>query len=135
MDADLKAMLERAFYAAQERRPYKADRALIKALLPPGGEWVAVAPPGAICRSVMWGLIEVAHVNPAGNLSDLVEGQIAMGLRATPLIDRALRTIMVLAEDPANLAIIREIAEAAIVFIEMPAPALKERDEEEGEEG
>lgn len=119
-------LIYRASLDAQSRRPYIADEALIKAVIPPGGDWTVVAEPGAVCRSVMWGRTEVALVNPGGDLDDQTEGQIAMALRSLPLIDSALRCILVLAEDPANLALIRDIAVSAVAFIEMPAPAIHE---------
>lgn len=120
-----------AFLAAQSRRPYRADDDLIKALTPPGGEWTTEAPVGAICRSIMWGRTEVAHVNPRGDLDDVTEGQIAMGLRALPLLDCTVRTILVLAENADNLPLIKRIAESATAFVEAPAPRIAEPDEED----
>lgn len=108
-----------------------ADPAIIYALIPAGGEWNCVAAPGAITRSIVWRGTEVCLVNPAGDLDDTTEGQIAMGFRATPAMDKALRSILILAEDPDNLLLIQRIARAAIVYVEMPAPAIPEPDEGE----
>lgn len=60
-------------------------------------------------------------------------GEVAMGMRATPVMDTALRSIMVLAEDAANLPLIIEITRAAIAYVEMPAPRPPEPDEEDSE--
>ncbi len=51
-----------------------------------------------------------------------------MGLRAVPLLDAAMRCILVLAEDVTNLTLIREIAVSAVAFVEMPAPVLTPED-------
>lgn len=100
------------------------------AMIPSGGDWRCVAEEGAITRTIMWRAIEVAQVNPRGDMPDDTEGQIAMGLRATPLLDRAMRAIFVLAKDPANLELIGDMARAAIEYIEQPAPALQTREDE-----
>ena len=121
-----------AFYEAERRRPYKMNAEVIKAVIPPGGDWTCVAPEGAICRSVLWGLQEVAYVNPRGDIDDRVEGQIAMAIRALPAMDAALRSIIVLAGNPANSALIAQIAESVIAFVEMPAPRIEEPDDDEG---
>lgn len=123
--------IKTAWYDAQKRRPYKSDAEVIKAITPPGGEWTCEVPEGAIRRSVIWGAIEVAYVNPRGQLGDSIESDIAMGLRATPVMDTALRTILVLAESAQNVGLIRTIAETAIAYVEMPAPAIKEPPDDE----
>lgn len=120
-----------AFHGAHTRRPYQPDAALVAAVTPPGGEWRVEVHEGAITRSVMWCGTEVALVNPRGNLNDMVEGDIAMALRAAPLMDAALRCILVLAEDASNLPLIRDIAIASVAFIEMPAPPVPEPDEDD----
>jgi len=117
---------EGALAAAGARPP--ADIEIQYALIPPGGEWVCRAPRGAITRSIHWRGKEVALVNARGDLDDRTEADIAMGLRATPLMDKALRTIAGLADDPENLALIQRIARAAIAYVEMPAPAITEPD-------
>lgn len=104
------------------------DPALLRAIIPAGGEWTCVAREGAITRSVVWNGTEVCLVNPDGTLGDSTEGHIAMGLRATPALDKAMRSIFMLADDPANLDLIKRIARAAIVYIEMPAPQFPETD-------
>ena len=109
-----------------------ANSAVQSAIIPGGGDWQCVAPEGAITRSIVWRGTEVATVNPRGDLDDRVEGQIAMGIRATPVMDKALRTIFVLAKDPENLDLIGEIARAAIDYVEKPAPRLVEAEEAEG---
>lgn len=107
------------------------DKAVQAALVPPGGDWQCVALEGCVTRSIIWRGSEVALVNPRGDLGDSVEGQIAMGFRATPVMDRALRVIFVLASKPENLDLIARIARAAIVTVEQPAPRIHEPDEEE----
>ena len=126
--SDISTLIRRAFHVAQSRRPYTTNDPLLRAILPPGGDWRVTAAPGAVCRSVMWGTTEVAHVNPRGQLDDGTEADIAMGLRAVPLLDAAMRCILVLAEDVRNLTLIREIAMSAVAFVEMPAPVLTPED-------
>jgi len=123
-----------AWYDNQKQRPFKSDADVLAAITPPGGEWATVAYDGAITRSVRWNGTEVCQVNPQGQLDDLTEGQIAMGLRAMPVTDTALRVIMTLATDPANAPLIAKIAETAIAYIEAPAPRLKEPEEEPDED-
>lgn len=111
-------------------RPF-ANTTIQKALIPAGGDWQCVAPEGAITRTVMWGQTEVALVNPRGDLHDSTEGQIAMALRATPLMDKALRVISMLAKDPANSTLIERIARAAVDYVEQPAPRIVEPDDDD----
>jgi hypothetical protein len=108
-----------------------ADKAVQAALIPPGGNWRCIVKQGAITRSIGWNDVEVALVNPRGDMLDCLEGQIAMGIRATPIMDRALRVIFILAGDPSNLDLIGRIARAAIDYVEQPAPAIPEPEEEE----
>ena len=51
-------------------------------------------------QSRRWGLVEVAHINArhAPARRGPVEGEIAMAVRALPVLDAALRSIIVLAE-------------------------------------
>jgi hypothetical protein len=119
-----------AWYGNQKLRPFKSDADVLAAITPPGGEWVAVAEDGAITRKVRWRGIEVCQVNPLGEIDDATEGQIAMGLRATPVLDTALRAIMTLAANPENAPLIAKVAETAIAYIEAPAPRLKEPEDE-----
>jgi len=107
-----------------------ADPLILKALVPPGGDWRCVAEDGAITRSIVWNGTEVALVNPRGDMHDHLEGQIAMGLCATPVLDRALRVIWILSKDAANLELIGRIARAAVHCIEMVAPPLPEPEED-----
>lgn len=123
-------LIKAAYYAAQSRRPYMLNDATIKSLIPDGGDWHVVAPSGAACRSVMWGRVEVAYMNPRGQIFDTDEGHIAMAFRAMPVTDVALRAIIVLAEKPENLALIRDIAESVIAYIVQPAPKFDMDDEE-----
>lgn len=113
-------------------RPF-ANKAIQEALVPGGGDWQCVAPEGAVTRSIVWKGTEVALVNPRGDLSDYTEGDIAMGLRATPVMDKALRAIFVLARKEENLALIADIARAAIDYVEQPAPRLREPEDEDDE--
>ena len=106
------------------------NKAVQAALVPPGGEWRCVVTPGASMRLIDWEGVQVALVNPRDDLPDRIEGEVAMGLRATPAMDRALRVIFVLAQDAANLDLIRDIARAAIDYVEQPAPAIPEPAEE-----
>jgi hypothetical protein len=129
MITEHKNLIYRAFHQAQDRRPYRLDTSLSAALTPPGGEWIATAAPGSVTRSIEWRGRDVALVNPRGDIDDETEGQITMALRALPLLDCAMRTILVLAENGNNIALIREIAETAVAVIEEPAPAIPEPEE------
>jgi hypothetical protein len=124
-----------AYFEAQRRRPYKANDVLVAAATPGGGNWECVAPEGCITRSIMWNGLELALMNPRGDLDDTAEGQIAMAARALPLMDASLRSIIVLAESADNLDTIRALAVAAIEFIERPAPRVKEPEDDEDPEG
>lgn len=108
-----------------------ANKEVVKAIVPPGGEWRCVVEPGAITRSVVWNQTEVCLVNARGDLNDTSEGQIAMALRATPAMDMALRAIYSLAGKPENLELIQDVARAAIAYVEMDAPPVREPDEDE----
>ncbi len=108
-----------------------ADREIQKALIPPGGDWRCIAQRGAITRSIIWKHTAVALINPQGDMEDQLEGKIAMGFRATPVMDRALRVIFILASAPGNAALIAKIARAAIDYVEKPAPAIREPEEDE----
>lgn len=107
------------------------DPDILKEIIPAGGEWTCIATTGAKTRYVIWNGIEICLVNPRCDLSDRIEGEIAMGLRATPAIDKALRCILILAEDPENLGLIQRIARTVITYVEMPAPAFPEPNEGE----
>jgi hypothetical protein len=122
--------IAKAFFGAQSRRPYVLDEALIKIVIPAGGEWRCEAVDGAICRSVKWNQIEVAYMNPAGDLDDTTEGQIAMATRALPAMDAALRIIGALSSDSANLPLIARIADTVVAYIEQPAPPVREPDDD-----
>lgn len=108
-----------------------ADKAIQAAIIPAGGNWDCVVQDGAITRSIVWGHTEVAQVNPRGDLYDSTEGDIAMGIRATPVMDKALRCIFSLADKPENLDLIGRIARAAIDYVEQPAPRVPEPEEDE----
>ena len=131
MTDDRAPLIIRAFHEAQKRRPYLADDAIIKAIIPPGGDWECVATSGSVVRSIMWGSKEVALVNARGDLDDVTEGHIAMALRAAPAFDAAMRAILVLAESADNLWLIRQMAESVIAFVEMPAPRVVDDEDEE----
>jgi hypothetical protein len=111
-----------------------ADKRIQAALVPPGGDWQCVAPEGAIMRSIVWHEMEVALVNPRGDMLDHLEGEIAMGLCATPIMDRALRVISILANDPDNSDLIRRIARAAVDYVERRAPDIQEPEDEEDDD-
>lgn len=111
-----------------------ADKAIQAALIPAGGDWRCVAEEGAITRSIVWARLEVALINPRGDMNDSLEGDIAMGVRATPVMDKALRAISILAMGAENLDLIRKIARAAIDYVEQPAPRIPDPDGEEFEE-
>ena len=119
-----------AFYEAQELRPYSRDVEIIRAVMPAGGDWQCDAHEGAITRTITWAGKEVAQINPRGDLDDQTEGQIAMAIRAMPLMDAALRTIMALADHDGN-TLIRKIAESVIAYVEMDAPKLPIADEDD----
>lgn len=117
------AWQKEASLGRQGLRP-AADPTILSAIIPAGGDWACVTPAGAITRSITWMGKEVCLVNPAGHLPDELEAAIAMGLRATPALDKAMRAIFVLADDPANLDLIKRMARAAIVYVELPAPPI-----------
>ncbi len=121
--------IRKAFRDAQNMRPYKMDDTILQAVIPPGGDWTCEAVPGSVTRSVRFAGIEAALVNPAGDLDDKTEGQIAMAVRALPAMDCALRAIMVLASDVSNIVTIAKIAETVIAYVEMPPPPIPEPDE------
>lgn len=125
-----KQIIAGAWLDAEKHRPYLLDTGLLHDLTPGGGDWACKVPDGAICRSVFWRSTEVAHVNPSGDLDDTTEGQIAMALAASPVTDKSLRVILALADDSANLPLIRRIAETAVAHIEAPAPRVPEPDNE-----
>ena len=112
-----------------------ADADIQQQLIPAGGDWQCVAGDGAITRSITWNAVEVALLNPGGDLPDHVEGEIGMGMRACPVMDKALRVIFILArEAEKNRELIIKIARAAIAYAEQPAPALHEPENEEGDD-
>jgi len=110
-----------------------ANKEIQKAIIPAGGDWRCIAEEGAVTRSIIWRGTEVALINPRGDLDDLTEGEIAMGIRATPVMDKALRAIFVLAQKPENMDLIGRIARAAIDYVEQPAPRIVEPEEPEDE--
>lgn len=120
------ALLYRAFCDAEGRRPYKASPGIIEEITPTGGKWTCEAEVGAVTRSIMWNGREVALVNPRGDIDDTTEGQIAMAMRALPVMDATLRAIIVLAEKAENLELIQKVAESVIAFVEVEAPKIEE---------
>lgn len=128
--SDIHRTIRDAWLAHQRRRPYRSDEEVLRAITPPGGEWEAKFPEGAITRQVVWNAIEVALVNPSGSLDDSTEGQIAMGLRATPVLDTALRVIHELSDNPDNLPLIARIAETAVAYIEASPPSAPDTDDD-----
>lgn len=108
-----------------------ANKEIQDALIPRGGDWTCIAREGDITRRVMWRSTEVALINPRGDLADQTEGQIAMAIRAMPMLDKALRAIWILAKDPANSELIGQMARAAIDYVEQPAPRIADSDDEE----
>ena len=112
-----------AFVEAERFRPFGLCGVLIDASMPAGGDWKVTATHGAVTRSVWWrSNVEVALVNPRGDLDDQREGEIAMALRAAPVMDSALRSIIALARSSTNLELIERLATAVIAFVEQPAP-------------
>jgi hypothetical protein len=135
-DTESLKVIRRAFYDAERRRPYAASDEVVASITPGGGDWQCVARDGCITRSIFWNGREVALVNPAGDLDDSTEGQIAMAMRALPTMDAAIRAIIVLAESDANLTLIRDLAVSVVEFVERPAPRIREPEEDEaGEDG
>lgn len=124
-DTEALKIVRQAYFDAQRRRPYAASVDVIAAITPGGGDWQCVARDGRITRSIFWNGREVALMNPAGDLDDGTEGQIAMAVRALPTMDTALRAIIVLAESDGNLTLIRDLAVSVIEFVERPAPRIK----------
>jgi len=121
-----------AFVDAQSRRPYVnlTIAPLLEAMLPDGGNWRVEVPEGAIVRQVEWNSREVALINPRGDFTDQIEGEIAMAVRALPRLDMAMRSILVLAEKAENLELIRRMCASLIWFVEQPAPEVPEPDGE-----
>jgi hypothetical protein len=108
----------------------------IEDLIPSGGKWTVAAAPGAPTRSIWFGEIEVATINPRGDVSDEREGRVAMGIAATPALTTALDRILDLArstkDDPTGvLAKIGAVAHAALGYARRPAPAIPELDDDE----
>lgn len=110
------------------------DRQIQAALVPPGGDWQCVALEGQPTRSIIWNQTPVALMNPLHFMGSGLEGEVAMGIRATPLMDRALRVISILADDPANAHLIQDIARAAINYVEQPAPQFAQEPDEDDED-
>jgi hypothetical protein len=132
--SDIQAIND-AWHAETSRRPHPAaDAAIQAALIPAGGKWECTASNGAITRSIVWRGIEVALVNPRGDLDDVIEGQIAMGFRAAPVMDKALRVIFMLSQQPNTSDRIGKIARAAIDYVEQPAPPISDPDDGSTEE-
>lgn len=133
IDMDFVQLIDRAFNDAHARRPYPTDYRdglTTDKLIPDGGLWHCDVNEGAITRTVTWRGREVANVNPRGDMDDILEGQIAMAIVALPLLDKALRAIIVLSEDPAHLDAIRKLALLAVAKIEHHAPGIPEPEEE-----
>lgn len=128
-------IVRQAYFDAQRRRPYAASDDVIATITPGGGDWQCVARDGCITRSIFWNGREVALVNPARDLDDGTEGQIAMAMRALPTMDAAIRAIIVLAESDANLTLIRDLAVSVIEFVERAAPSIAEPQDDEPSEG
>lgn len=119
------------------------DKEIQAALVPAGGDWQCRAEDGAVTRSIFWRGVEVALINPRGDLHDFTEGEVAMGIRATPIMDKALRAIWALTthnddpdptSDAVTLELIGKIARAAIAAVEQPAPRIFEPEEEPDDE-
>lgn len=134
MSNDKGRAIRDAFNAANSRRPYARDDALVVAATPHGGDWHCEVREGKTYRSVVWRSTEVARIDPSDDLGRHTAGDIAMAVRAMPLLDGSLRAILVLAEKPENLATIRELAASVIAFVEMPAPTIKAAEEEDASE-
>lgn len=107
-------LIVHAFYAANKERPYSLNQKLVNSAMPPGGHWEVVVKDNRRC--VEWRGRDIFAQDPAG--------EIAMAARALPLMDGALRVILVLAKDAANVELIRELATSVIAYVEMPAPAV-----------
>lgn len=126
-------LVRRAYDEANSKRPFKRDEALVNMITPDGGRWICVAAAGAITRTVVFNGKEVAHVNPAGDFDDESEAHVAMAIRALPQMDAALRSILVMSDNPDNLPLIKRLAAAVIEYVERPAPEILERDEDESD--
>lgn len=124
----IKNMIEAAWLTERDMRllgvlpPHNA--ALAAKLIPPDGAWECRYLPRAACRSIVLGDNEIAIVNPQGTMLDELEGEVAMGLTAAPIMDKALRVIFALASNDSQTArvLIQQIARAAITTAELPAP-------------
>jgi len=123
-------LVRSSFFEAQSRRPYNRNDMLVAAATPDGGKWDCVV--NGDTRCIMFDGQKVATMQPGG--IDRF-GEIAMAARALPIMDAALRSIIVLSENPDNLALVRDLAMAVIAFVEEPAPRFKQAVEAEDEEG
>lgn len=123
------AKIRDAFYAANKFRPYRENSDLVIEATPPGGEWHTIIKDDIMC--VTWGGKDVFHVNPHAIFDRLTEGQVAMAARDLPVMDGALRAIIVLSADAENLELIRELATSVIAHVELPAPTRPRTDIDE----
>lgn len=114
-----------AFFDAQRRRPYELNAQLTRAATPTGGDWECRLRADGEGFEIIWRGITVTTVNPRGHLDSMTEGQIAMAIAAVPVLDAAMRSIIVLAEDAGNHTIIRDLAVACIALVEKNAPELE----------
>ncbi len=115
-------------------RPYAPDPSVIAYLRPDGGDWKCEITERG--RKITWRGLDVAQVNPHGSLDDETDGQIAMSLRALPVMDAALRVIMVLAASTMGedlRPLIQRVATSVIAHIEMPAPTMPRPEDPEAE--
>lgn len=125
----INSTIQGAWYEAEKLRPYKSSADVLSAITPAGGDWDCVVEDGAITRSIVWRGQEVCLVNARGDLDDVTEGQIAMAIRATPIMDKALRVIMELTTgnvDAISISLVRQIAETAVAVVEAAAPEIPE---------
>lgn len=125
---ELKTTIEAAWLTEWDMRktgilpPHDPDMAA--ELIPPDGAWECAYLPHAACRSIVVNDNEIALVNPQGTMLDGLEAEVAMALRAAPVMDKALRVIFALAcrGGDNHRFLIQRIARAAITTAELPAP-------------
>lgn len=98
------------------------ERDLVEELTPPGGHWDCGFADGCAHLSILYDGFVVATINPNGELANEIEGDIAMGIRASPILEKALRCITLLAGNPNNLELICRIARTAVAAAQLPAP-------------
>lgn len=118
--------IRRAFCEAENRRPYQADPILCIAATPPGGDWNCRMA-HQLAYLVTWRGAEVACVNRLDQIEPERAGGIAMAITALPIMDAALRAILVLIEEQENVGLIQRLIHAVLARVETEPPRVLPR--------